>query len=195
MKNKKKKKFNVKGIVVVIILAILVLLYYHHLSNRQAPPSEEEYVQSSRVQEVLSRNLTVNYPPTPKEVIRYYSEITKCFYNEEYTEEELIALAEQAQGLYDDELIANKSQEQYLEDLREDILEFDETKCTIGAYSISSSVDIENSKFTQDGYEWAKVYCYYTLYQGTETLSTTELFLLRKDEDGHWKIYGWELAD
>lgn len=195
MAKKKKKKLNIKALVVVIILAVLLLLYYYHLSNKQTTPSEDEYVQSSEVQEVLGRNLIVNYPPTPKEVIRYYSEITKCFYNEEYTEEELIELAQQAQGLYDDELIANKSQEQYLEDLRADIQNFDQLNYTIESYSLSSSIDIENSKFKQDGYEWARVYCNYTLRQGTERIYTSEVFLLRKDEDGHWKIYGWELAD
>lgn len=195
MAKKKKKKLNIKPLIIVIILAVLLLIYYYHLSNKQAPPSEDEYVQSSEVQEVLGRNLIVNYPPTPKEVVRYYSEITKCFYNEEYTEEELIELAEQAQGLYDDELIANKSKEQYLTDLQEDIEIFEQMDYTIESYSLSSSVDIENSKFKQDGYEWARVYCNYTLRQGTERIYTSEVFLLRKDENGHWKIYGWDLAD
>lgn len=191
----KKKKRNMKNIVVVIILAALVLFYYYHLSSRQGEPNEETYTESSAVKEVLARNLSVSYPPTPKEVIRYYSEITKCFYNEEYTDEELEKLAIQAQGLYDSELIANKSQEQYLTDLKSDILTFREKEYMIASYTLSSSVDVENLKFTRDGYEWAKVYCYYTLSSGRETLRTTEVFLLRKDEEGHWKIYGWELAD
>ena len=195
MAKPKKKKLNIKGIVVVIILAVLVLLYYYHLSNKQAPPSEDEYVQSTVVQEVLGRNLIVNYPPTPREVVRYYSEISKCFYNEEYTEEELEELAKQAQGLYDDDLVANKSWEQYLEDLRIDIQTFEQLNYTIESYSLSSSIDIENSKFKQDGYEWARVYCNYTLRQGTERFYTSEVFILRKDEDGHWKIFGWDLAD
>ena len=195
MAKPKKKKLNIKGIVVVIILAVLVLVYYYHLSNKQAPPSEDEYVQSTAVQEVLGRNLIVNYPPTPKEVVRYYSEISKCFYNEEYTEEELEELAKQAQGLYDDDLIANKSWEQYLEDLRFDIQNFEQLNYTIESFSLSSSIDIENSKFKQDGYEWARVYCNYTLRQGTERFYTSEVFILRKDEDGHWKIFGWDLAD
>lgn len=195
MAKPKKKKLNIKGIVVVIILAVLVLLYYYHLSNKQAPPSEDEYVQSTVVQEVLGRNLIVNYPPTPREVVRYYSEISKCFYNEEYTEEELEDLAKQAQGLYDDDLIANKSWEQYLEDLRIDIQTFEQLNYTIESYSLSSSIDIENSKFKQDGYEWARVYCNYTLRQGTERIYSSEVFILRKDEDGHWKIFGWDLAD
>lgn len=192
---KPKKKINVKSIIVVLILAVLIVVYYYYLSNKKGDSNEEGDVESTAVQNVLMRNLDQNYPPTPKEVIKYYSEISKCFYNEDYTEEELEQLALKAQELYDPELIANKTQEQYMEDLRADILEFQNAQYTIVSYSLSSSVDIENAKFTQDGYEWTRVYCTYHLNQGRQSVDTSEVFLLRKDENGHWKIYGWDLAD
>lgn len=195
MGTKKKKQSMIKVIVIFVVLALLIGIYYFRISNRTRQADEEKDVQSTAVQEVLLRNLSNNYPPTPKEVVRYYSEISKCFYNESYSEEELVLLAEQAQGLYDEELIANKTQEQYLMDLKADILEFQEAGYTISSYTTSSSVDIENSKFKQDGYEWARVYCYYTLKTKSGTARTTERFLLRKDSSGYWKIYGWELVD
>lgn len=192
---KKQKQSGVKAVIILVVLALLIGGYYFHLSNRTRPSDTEKDVQSTAIQEVLLRDLSHNYPPTPKEVIKYYSEITKCFYNESYGEEELILLAEQAQRLYDEELIANKSQDQYLMDLKADIVEFQEAGYTISSYTTSSSVDIENSKFKQDGYEWARVYCYYTMGTNSGTVQSTELFLLRKDSEGYWKIYGWELAD
>ncbi len=195
-KTKKRVKSNaVKVIVVFAVLAVVIGICYFSVSNREAQPTEEKDVESTAVQEVLMRNLSHNYPPTPKEVIKYYSEISQCFYNESYTDEELEQLALQAQLLYDEELVGNKTQDQYFEDLRADIQEMKDNRCTIVSYSTSSSIDIENSKFVQDGYEWAKVYCYYTLRVGNETTMTTEVFLLRKDTNGYWKIYGWELAD
>ncbi|MCM1104762.1 MAG: hypothetical protein NC409_11740 [Clostridium sp.] len=191
----KKKQNVIKVVILFVALALVIGICYFRLSNRTRQADTEKDVQSTAVQEVLLRDLSSNYPPTPKEVIKYYSEISKCFYNESYTEEELILLAEQAQRLYDEELIANKTQEQYLTDLKADILEFEEAGYTIASYTTSSSVDIENSKFKQDGYEWARVYCYYTMRTKGGTARTTERFLLRKDSDGYWKIYGWELVD
>lgn len=195
MSGTKKKQNSIKVVIIFVILALLICAYYFHLSNRLRKADAEKDVKSTAVQEVLLRDLSRNYPPTPKEVIRYYSEISKCFYNESYSEEELVLLAEQAQALYDEELVANKTQEQYMMDLKADILEFQDAGYTIYSYTTSSSVDIENSKFKQDGYEWARVYCYYTLRTKSGTARTTEVFLLRKDGDGYWKIYGWELAD
>lgn len=196
MDKTKKKQDGIKVIIIFVVLALLIGMYYFYLSNKTKPAGSEKQTQSTAVQEVLLRNLDHHYPQTPKEVVKYYSEISMCFYNESYTEEELLLLAEQAQRLYDDELIANKTQEQYLKDLKADILEFEEAGYTISSYTTSSSLDIENSKFKQDGYEWARVYCYYTLRTKTGTAQTTEIFLLRrKDINDYWKIYGWELAD
>lgn len=192
---KKKRKVNIAPIIAVLILAVLIVGYYYYLSNKKSPASEEGDVKSTAVQEVLMRNMEQNYPPTPKEVIKYYSEITKCFYNEEYTDEELEQLALRARELYDDDLNIKNTYEHYLEELRTDIQEFRDSKRTITSYTMSSSVDIENEKFTQDGYEWTRVYCNYVLKQAGQTVKTSEVFLLRKDADGHWKIYGWELAD
>ena len=63
----------------------------------------------------------------------------------------------------------------------------------ISSYTTSSSTDVET--FTKDNYEWARLYCMFNIRKGTDMLATTERFLMRKDEAGHWKIYGWELAE
>lgn len=194
---KKKSKINpvIRFAIIFVILAAIIVIYYIHLSKTRVAPSEDEYVQSGAVSDVLLRNLSINYPPTPKEVMKYYCEITKCFYNENYTDDELGQMAVKIQEIYDDELVANKPMDQYLMDLTGDILRMKDSGFTIKEYSLSSSVDIENSRFTRDGFEWVKVYCDFTLLQKGQTAVTHEIFLLRKDEEGHWKIFGWQLVE
>ena len=191
--NKRHSQGGIKGLIIGIILVCLVLGYYYYLSNRKSEIAQEEVVKISAVQEVLMRNLDNNYPPTPREVVKYYCQITQCFYGETYTEEEFQALAFKIQELYDDELVANKTQQQYLEDLRWDVNNLKEQGVVISSYALSSSTDVE--EFKKDGFTWAKLYCAFTLRQKTKLASTEEIFLLRKDENGHWKIYGWKLAD
>lgn len=188
----KKKAQGMKGMIIMFVMLALILGYYAYLSNRSTKEKEEEVVISA-VQEVLMRDMERNYPPTPKEVIKYYSELTQCFYNQELTEEELKALGIRAKEMYDEELAANQPEESYFSDLQFDIDSFRERQLTIVSFSTSSSTDVE--EFTQDGRKWARLYCIYNLRQGSEMLSTQEVFLLRKDEEGHWKIYGWDLAD
>lgn len=184
---------GVKGTIILIVLIVMVISYYFHLSNKTMPDRTEESAQISVVQSLLLDNIETHYPPSPKEVVKYYCEITKAFYNETYTDQELTELALKITELYDEELLANNAEEQYLIDIKTDIQSFRQQKCTISSYTTSSSVDVDY--FRADGFEFAKLYCMFTLRQGTELRYTTEQFLLRKDASGHWKIYGWKLAD
>ena len=188
------KRFKTPRGAFFLLLAMgCVLLAYYLINLRIEKSKPEDYVQLTAVQEVLSRNLTTNYPQTPKEVIKYYSEITKCFYNEKWTEEELYALAMKAQELYDHDLVANKTEEQYLSDLKSETQSFKEKEYHISSYGTSSSTDVYD--FTEDGYKFARLYCTYNIRVGTVMQPIEEIFLLRMDSEGHWKIYGWDLAE
>lgn len=184
-----------KTVIIVVILAAIILVYYYYLGHRAKRQEVEEAVAATVVQSVLMRDLEHNYPPTPKEVVKYYAEITECFYNETYTDEELTLLADKIQQLYDEELAANKTQEQYMEDLKTEIAEMKGKQLTIASYEVSASTDVE--EFTQSGYSCARLYCTFYLRQPGNggRVASQERFVLRKDEDGHWKILGWELVE
>ncbi|MBQ8591161.1 MAG: hypothetical protein IJ485_00180 [Lachnospiraceae bacterium] len=181
-----------KGMILLGIMVLLVVGFYFYIANI-ASPKEGEVEKLTAVQEVLLRDLDRNYPPSPKEVIKYYGTITQCFYGEEYTEEELYDLAMKAQELYDAELVANKTEEQYMIDLKNDIKEFAANDWVVSSFTTSSSTDVEY--FNQDNYEWARMYCIFSIRTGTAYQNVNYAFLLRKDENSHWKIYGWTEAD
>lgn len=189
----KKKQSGVKTLIIGIILLCLVLGYYYYLSNRNSGIREEEEVEITEIQEALMRNLDTKYPPSAREVLKYFGELAKCLYNEDWTEEEFRQLAERVQLLYDDELVANQTQEQYLQNLKWDINELKKDEIVISTVTPASSTDVDY--FEEDGYSWAKLYLTFTLRQGTALDVEEEIFLLRKDAKGHWKIYGWKSAE
>lgn len=189
-----KKAGIVKIVIIVVVLAAIVLTFFFYQGHKSRQQAQTEVV-ATVVQSILLRDLKHNYPPTPKEVVKYYAEITECFYNEEYSDEELLELAAKIQELYDAELVANKTQEQYIEDLKNDIAKMKQEKYTIASYEVSASTDVEY--FTQDDYSCARLYCTFNMRKGGATgrAPSLERFLLRKDEAGHWKIMGWELVE
>ena len=185
------KKNGIKIVIIGIVLAVLVIGYFYYISNKVEDTKKEEVVESTLVQTVLLRDLDKSYPPSPKEVIKYFSEISKCFYNEKYTEDELYELAMKIEGIYDDELLANQTKEQYLKDLKSDIAEMKANDRSISSYEVSLSTDVE---FFYEGEDYcARLYCTYNIRQKSEILQSRVVFILRRDENKHWKIFGWEL--
>ncbi|MBO6016035.1 MAG: hypothetical protein J6P60_05565 [Lachnospiraceae bacterium] len=191
------KRFRgTKGIILLAVLVVMMVGYYHYLSNKRATSVKEEtrseYEIMTPVQEVLSRNLETNYPPTPREVVRYFSEISQCFYNEDYSEEQLYQMAMKIREIYDDELVANQTEEDYLIQLKADIAEYKEKNRTIAGFSMSSTMDVEI--YEMEGHEWAKLHCIYNIKESV-LINSDMLFLLRRDADGHYKIFGWQLQE
>ena len=192
------KSRGIKATILMFLMVGLVIGYYFYLSSKNEEANSnkalEESVQEEMtvVQELLARAPFREYPSTPVQVVKYYNEITQCFYNETITDEELEELAKLCNELYDVELAANQSYDQYISRLRDDIGVFHAGNITIYKSEVTPATDVEY--FTYNGYECAKLYCMYTLKSGTVYQSTREVFILRKDSDAHWKIYGFDLA-
>lgn len=186
------KKSSTRVTVVVLCLIIAVVGYYTYLVNRTRSITSAE-TEMTYVEKVLSRSLERDYPPTPKEVMKYYHEIMKCFYNEECTDAEVEALGLQARLLYDDELVEKNEYGPYMMNLKNEIKDYKDKKRRITSFSVAASTDVDN--FTEDGYQFARILCGYKVVEGKMTIPTEQVYLLRRDEDGHWKIYGWELAE
>lgn len=178
------------GIILVVMVAIIGG-YYFYLSNVRN--TEEETVVTA-VQDVLLKNLETDYPPTPREVLKYYSDITKCLYNEKYSDEQLEQMADKMLALYDAELAENNPREQYIKDLKKDVDDFLKNGYTITAYTASRSTDVE--EYTDKGRKYAKLYCTYTIKSGADYKSTQEVFIMRRDtETSRWKILGFDVVN
>ena len=185
-----KKGSGLKSFIIILVMILIVAGYYYYLSNKSKPKTETTTL--TEVDNVLLRDMDTNYPPSPKEVVKYYAAITKCFYDGNYSDEQLEQLANRARSLYDDELKATQTEEKYLEDLKFDIDSYQKKELTISSYSTSSSVDVEY-KTTEQG-NLASLYCLFNMREGKTMLNSNQVFLLRKDEEGHWKILGWTLV-
>ena len=187
-----------KTSIVMIVIVVLIVGYYYYLSTRNekansAQATEDKVVEEmTPVQELLAMSKYKEYPTTPVQVVKYYNEVTACFYNETYSEEELEELAKLAQTLYDPELKANSSYEQYLSKLKDDITVFRTGNITVYDSQVTPATDVEY--FEHNGDTCAKLYCMYTLKSGTVYQTSREVYILRKDAEGHWKIFGFDIA-
>lgn len=178
-----------KGLIIIFVLLILIVGYFYYLSNRTLKIREENTVVTTPAQELLLYNFELNYPPTPKEVVKTYLEFTKVLHNEELSDEEVAKVGIKLQELFDTELVMNKSQDAYITDLKSELITFRDNNYSIVNMYTSASTDVEN--FYMDGYECARLYGTFDIRTNSGTKVLREVFILRKDADGHWKIYGF----
>lgn len=184
-------KKNTTKIAILFMVAIVgIVCIFAFLSNRSRQASQD--AQMTNTQLVLSRDLQNNYPPTVKEVMKYYTEIQKCFYAEGCTDEEVEQLGMKARELYDAELLANNDVTENLLQLKAEVSAYKKEGQQITAASVSSSANVDT--FKQDGYDFARIHCVYTVLDGGQSNLVDMVYLLRKDEGRRWKIYGWDLA-
>lgn len=179
------KKKNI-GIVIFAVVCIVVLVGAFWWVNHSREASVEDTVELTEVQNVITKDLDKNYPETPREVVKLYNRIISCFYGEEYTEDELYDLGEQARKLFDDELLENNPEAAYFEDLKADIAEYEEKSRTIVSTSVCDSNDVMFQEI--DGDECAYVSASYFINENKRYSRTYQTYVLRKDEEGKWKI-------
>lgn len=177
--------------IVIAILIVGVVGYYCYLVNRPKEETSEKVLTAT--DEVLLRNLSRDYPPTVKEVIKYHNEISKCLYNEECDEEVFEDLLKKDRELYDNELLQNNAWDTQFVTLFAEVEAFRKAGRKLTGAKVAASVDVEY--FEEDGYSFARIPCSYTVMEKTDSTTTMHIYLLRKDATGHWRIYGWDLAD
>ena len=91
------KKNGQKIIFAVVCVVIIVGLFWYTAAKKGN--SAENNDDLTEVEKVITKNLEKNYPETPREVVKFYNRIITCFYDEEYTDDELYELGDQARLL------------------------------------------------------------------------------------------------
>ncbi|SET55730.1 DUF6715 family protein [[Clostridium] polysaccharolyticum] len=182
---KHKQRINGKSIVLVILLFAVILGFY--MSTSGGKKNEKKDDEFTILKE---KNIEDSYPETPREVVKLYGRIVKCIYGKDMTSDKVEALVNQLRVLFDEELLEENPLEMQLQALDYDLKNFYENKEVIFNYEVN-----KNSLVTGkvDGIESATVELSFSLRKDKEYARSKELFLLRQDSDGKWKIVGWQL--
>lgn len=177
---------KLRGILVIVICAGLCVGYYFYLSNYSG---EKEKTPSEKAQ-LISKDLDNFYPTTPREVIKFYNRILLALYSEEkLTEEEVQDLGGQVLKLMDEELLAQNPESGYLSSLVLDLNGYKEEGKRIISCTLASSRDVERKEV--NGAECAYVESSYYIEGQDGSGRTGQMYILRKDDQGRWKILGY----
>ena len=118
------KKYVKMGISTVFVIVLIVGCYYY-MTHRETKTADDG-VEVTQLHQVLDKQLDNSYPPTPREVIKFYNRIIECAYGDEYNDEQFQRLASQARKLMDEELLANNPEEAYKTKLQTEVQSYQE---------------------------------------------------------------------
>ncbi|MDO5522026.1 MAG: hypothetical protein Q4G58_16145 [bacterium] len=195
-------KRKIRAVLIMAVFACAVLGMYYMMNN-SSDNHDSMDIPQTKVEKLLAKDLELEYPATVKTVMDLYSQYSKCFYDGDYTEQELPKLLDQYRQLLDDELLANNPVENQMNSLDQEIKAFGgKGKVIISYYwprtknAAETESKDEVTYYTKDGAKYASTTLAYTIKQGTKTVTDSrEKFVLRQDSDKKWKILGWVLVN
>ncbi len=191
MKKSKRRTANTFGMMLIFGIAIVAI--YFRLSTSTKPIIEKSSSNKTELELLLTKDFEEDYPSSPREVIKLYTRIIKYFYNENLTDEQVNQLAKQICNLYDEELLANNSYEDYLLELKVEITEYKSAKRNVMNEIIEDSNNVKY--WTKEDREYASLIAGYTIKEKDSYSKLYEDFILRKDEQENWKILGWKASE
>lgn len=181
------------GVILLIVIAVLIVGAFTFVAFR-TPKTVEDVTDVTEKDELMNRNIDVNYPATPREVMKLYNRYLLCLYGVEGGElssEELNVLGKKMRGMYDEELLEGNPEETNLTSLSQELAAFRSSGKVMIQANICGSNEVEFIEVK--GSQGALLQASYFIKKGKEEFSRTyQQFLLRKDESGKWKILGFE---
>ena len=177
------KKTRIVILAIVIVAAICTTFY---IVNNNSKKESAKEAGLTEIQKITTRNMEKDYPATPREVIKFYNRIVKCYYGRQYSDDELEQLADQALSMFDDDLLKKNEKESYIESVKSDAVQYEEDNKSISQTDVCDSNDVKY--MTDNGDDIAYVTASYFIKNGSSYTKTYQEYVLRKDGDGDWKI-------
>ncbi len=200
---------KLKIVIIGILLIGLVMGYFLYLSNKTQgihatkTPTEKNMDDSKErigdegyeqeISNLIGKDLEREYPATPAAVLKFFGRIQVCYYNSKCSEDQLSKLADQARMLFSKELLEDNPKETYLSNLKGEIKRYQEDEKTIVNLSVEDPEGIEKKTINEIEYAQAEV-VYYLQTKGAYS-ELTEIYMLKQNSEGQWKIVGWTRED
>uniref|UniRef100_UPI0040560D22 DUF6715 family protein n=1 Tax=Agathobacter sp. TaxID=2021311 RepID=UPI0040560D22 len=173
-------------VVLIAVACILLICGGFYFSTQNNNDREEDLTE---VEKIITKDLENDYFPTPREVVKFYNRIVECYYDPDMEEAEIKKLAVQMRNLFDKELLLVNSEEDYIDTVLLDVADYRANERYIVESDVADSKEIEMITDKQKGDKLAYVPASYFIKQGDGNfVRTHQKFVLRKDEEGRWKI-------
>lgn len=183
------------GIVFLALLCSALVCGGFFLLKSKIKVHPDENGEISQIEKITTRDLDAEYPVTPREVVKFYNKIILSYYKEEYTDDEFDSLLEHARKLLDEELLENNPSDMYRAAVEREIADYKDRDREIRQSSVCDIDDVRYLTDKDSGDELAYVEVTYFVKEKKEFARTYQMYVLRKNDEGQWKILSYYQID
>lgn len=180
---------NAKYVIIAIACICVICTGFFFFSE----DNKDNEKNLTEVEKVIVKDLENNYPKTPREVVKFYNRIVKCYYgSEEPTEKQLNDLVDQMMYLMDEDLLLVNPRDTYYNSVVSDINQYKNQKKQLVSTDVCDTNDVKyvtddkNGEAEKDNL--AYVDASYFINTDGKFAYTYQQFVLRQDAQGKWKI-------
>lgn len=180
---------NAKYVIIAIACICVICAGFFIFSQG----NQENEKNLTEIEKVIVRDLNNNYPKTPREVVKFYNRIVKCYYgSEQPTEKQLNDLVDQMLCLMDEDLLLVNPRDKYYNSVVNDINQYKRDKKQLVSTDVCDTNDVKyvtddkNGESEKD--KLAYVDASFFINTDGKFAYTYQEFVLRQDEAGLWKI-------
>lgn len=178
---------NAKYVIIAIVCISVICAGFFFFSQN----NKESEKNLTEIEKVIVKDLENNYPKTPREVVKFYNRIVKCYYGSETPSKEQVEdLVDQMLCIMDEDLILVNPREEYFNSVVNDINQYKRDKRQLVNTDVCDTNDVKYVTDDKEGEkeELAFVDASYFMKNGDDFVYTYQEFVLRQDEAGRWKI-------
>lgn len=180
---------NAKYVIIAIACICVICAGFFFFSQ----DNKEDEKNLTEIEKVIVKDLNNNYPKTPREVVKFYNRIVKCYYgSEEPTEKQLSKLVDQMICLMDEDLLLANPRDVYYNSVVSDINQYKNQKKQLVSTDVCDTNDVKYVTDDKNGQaekdNLAYVTASYFINTDGKFAYTYQEFVLRQDTKGNWKI-------
>ncbi|MBQ4524132.1 MAG: hypothetical protein IJA10_14450 [Lachnospiraceae bacterium] len=182
-----------KNIIIGVVgagIVVALLFGFKALINRS---DDRESLNGNKNESSLELDIERIYPKTPTEVIEKFAQINKYVYSNDVSEEKMEEIVENLRLLYDQELLEKNSEDVQLSAFISELFRADSVNRRIMNYEVDGNEKVEYKENKYGELATLNATFYFKEDDGYPYVEYN--FVLRKDEDGKWKILGWDYAE
>ena len=180
---------NAKYVIIAIACICVICAGFFFFSQ----DNKENEKNLTEIEKVIVKDLNNNYPKTPREVVKFYNRLVKCYYGSEMpTEKQLTKLVDQMIFLMDEDLLLVNPRDVYYNSVVSDINQYKNQKKQLVSTDVCDTNDVKYVTDDKNGQaekdNLAYVTASYFINTDGKFAYTYQEFVLRQDANGNWKI-------